>query len=97
VAPGGVDRLDQLTGVDDTGNTQRPPKGVSSLRQCETSLIRVQVRSPTWPSAGRIGNRAELARRGLDRDDPQQLEGWRALPTSDAGAYGPIHRHGVTR
>jgi len=84
---GGGDRLGQLTGVDDTGDAQRTPEGVTSLRQCETDRIAMQVCPSTRPPAGRIGQRTELTRRMLDRDDPQQLGGWRALPASDAGAY----------
>jgi hypothetical protein len=68
---GGGNRLGQLTGVDDTGDTQRPPEGAPSLRQCETAGIGMQMRSPPRPPAGRIGHRAELARQALDRDDPQ--------------------------
>jgi hypothetical protein len=72
---GGLDRLGQLTGVDDTGDAQRTPEDVSPLRKCETSRIDMQVSSSTRPSACRVGHGAELARRVLDRDDTQQLGG----------------------
>jgi len=84
----GGNRHGQLTDVDDTGDAQRSPEGVASLRQCETSRIKMQVSSPTRPSAGRIGHRTELLRQMLDRDNPQQLGGWRALPAANTGAHG---------
>jgi hypothetical protein len=72
---GASHRLGQRTGVDDTGDTQRAPEGAAALRQRETSRIRMQVRSPTRPPAGRIRHEAELLSIGLDRDKPQQLGG----------------------
>jgi hypothetical protein len=68
---GGVNRLGQLTGVDDTGDTQRTPEGASSLRQCETGRITVQMCPSTRLPTRHIGYRPELARLVLDRDNPE--------------------------
>jgi len=48
----------------------------------------VQTRSPARPSACRVGHDAELVNVPHDRDDPQQLGGWRTLPTAHTGADG---------
>jgi hypothetical protein len=88
-----ADRLGQLTGVDDTGDPKCALESAPPLRQRETSRIEVQVRSPTRPVAGRIGLRAILAGGFLDRDDPQQLGCWRALPTTYTGAYRLTRTH----
>jgi hypothetical protein len=66
----GFYRLGQLTGIDDTGNTQRSPESASSLRHCKTGRVGMQMSSPTGQSTGRIRHHPELARVMLDRDDP---------------------------
>jgi hypothetical protein len=43
--------------------------------------------SPARPSACRIGRKTELVSTLLDRDYPQQLGGWHALPATYTGAY----------
>jgi hypothetical protein len=68
---GGGNRLGQLTGVDDTGDAQRTPKGAASLRQHEAGRIGMEMSSPARPSAGRIGLCLKVPRQPLDRDDPQ--------------------------
>jgi hypothetical protein len=70
---GGLNRLGQLTGVDDTGDTQRSPEGASSLRQCETVRIKMQMRSPTGPPTCRIWHHPEQSRLVLDRDNSEQF------------------------
>jgi hypothetical protein len=92
---GGLDRFGQLTGVDDTGDAQRTPEGVSPLRQCETSRIDMQMCAPTRPPMCRIGHGTELARRTLDRDDSQQLGDYRALTATDAGADRLSRQHRI--
>lgn len=79
-------RFGQRTGIEDPGETQGPPEGAFAFRQREASRIRMQVRSPTRPFAGRIGHSRELVRAGLDRDKPQQLGGRRTLPATNTGA-----------
>jgi len=65
-----VDVLGQLTGVDTTGKSQRPPEGAAPLCQREAGRIGMQVRSPTWQTTGRIGLEAHITL-ASDRDDPQ--------------------------
>ena len=48
-------RLGQRTGVQDSGEAQRPPEGAPTLRKREASRIRMQVRSPARPSAAGSG------------------------------------------
>ena len=79
-------RLGHRAGVRDTGDAQCPPEGAPALRKREASRIRMQVRSPTRPSACRIGNDTELVSAEVDRDEPQQLGGWHTFPTADARA-----------
>jgi hypothetical protein len=62
--------LGQQTGVQDTGDPQRPPEGVTPLRQREASRIGVQMRSPPRQSAARIGLKASF-----DHDEPHEFGG----------------------
>ena len=78
--------LGHRTGVQDTGDAQGPPEGAPALREREASRIRMQVRSPTRPTACRIRHDAEMISAEIDRDEPQQLGGWHTLPTPDARA-----------
>ncbi len=88
---GGTDRLGQRTGVQDTGEAQRAPEGSTTLRQYEAGRIRMQVNSPTRLSASWIRHETECRARPfsttLDRDNPQQLGGWRATPATHTGAH----------
>ncbi|GAB3145818.1 hypothetical protein GCM10027290_26390 [Micromonospora sonneratiae] len=80
--------LDQLTRVQDTGDTQRPPEGATPLCQREASRIRMQMRSPTRQSAGWVRLEA-VTSPVADRYEPQQLMGRRALPATHTGAHRP--------
>jgi hypothetical protein len=82
-----ADDLGERSGVDDTGNTKRAPEGAATLRQRETRRVRMNMCSPARPSACRIGRETEPVSILLDRDYPQQLGGWHALPTTHTGAY----------
>jgi hypothetical protein len=68
---GGADCLGQRTGVDDAGHPKRPPEGSAAFRLCEANWVRMQMRSPTRPSACRIGHNAESVSAAFDRDNPQ--------------------------
>jgi hypothetical protein len=48
---GRADVLGQHSGVEDTGEAERPPEGAAPLCQRETSRIGMKVRSPTRQSA----------------------------------------------
>jgi len=80
--------LGQLGDVGDTVGAQRSPEGATLHCQREAGRIGVQVRSPSRQPAGRIGSEARLPL-VADRDDPQQIFGWRTLPTTHAGAFRP--------
>jgi hypothetical protein len=82
-----ADGLDQRPGVDDTGDAKRAPEGAATLRQRETCRIGMNMCSPARPSACRIGRKAELVSTVLDRNYPQQLGGWHALPATHTGAH----------
>jgi hypothetical protein len=93
---GGSERIDVATdgpgersGVDDTRDTKRAPEGAATLRQREACRIGMHMCPPPRPSACRIGRKAELVSAVLDRDYPQQLGGWRALPATDTCAHRP--------
>ena len=64
--------LRERTGVEDTGESQRPPEGATPLRLREASRIRMQMRPPTRQNAIRVRLEPE-AISGADRDEPQQL------------------------
>ncbi|GAA1812469.1 hypothetical protein GCM10009835_35120 [Planosporangium flavigriseum] len=81
--------LGERTGVQDTGDAKRTPEGAAPLRQRETRRVGMNMCSPARPSACRIGNKAERISAVLDRDCPQQLGGWHALPATHTGAYRP--------
>jgi hypothetical protein len=82
-----ADRLGERPGVDDTGYTKRAPEGAATLRQREARRIGMHVRSPARPSAYRIRHKTELVSSVLDRDNPQQLGGWHALPATHTCAH----------
>jgi len=69
--------LGERTGVEDTGEPQRPPEGATPLRQREASRIRMHVRPPTRQYAARVRLEPETIP-GADRDEPQQLRSRRA-------------------
>jgi hypothetical protein len=77
--------LGQRPGVWDTGKTQRAPEGATPLRQREAGRIRMQMRSPTWQSAARIGQEPEIIP-GTGRYEPNQLESRRPFATANTGA-----------
>jgi hypothetical protein len=81
-----ADGLGERSGVQDTGDTKRAPEGAATLRQRETRRVGMNMCSPARPSACRIGRKAELVSTVLDRDYPQQLGGWHALPATYTGA-----------
>jgi hypothetical protein len=83
-----TDVLGQRAGVKDTADAQRTPEGATPLRQREASRIRMQMRSPTRQSTGRIGREAVASLTG-NRSDPQQLSGRRPLPATHTGAHRP--------
>jgi hypothetical protein len=83
--------LGQRTGVSNTVESQRPPEGTAPLRQREASWIGMQMRSPARQSAARIGLEAEIIP-APGRDEPDQLEGRRALATADTGACRADHQ-----
>lgn len=64
--------LGKRTGVDDTGEPQRPPEGATPFRQREAGRIKMQMRPPTRQYAARVGLEPEIIS-GADRDEPQQL------------------------
>lgn len=64
--------LRERTGVEDTGESQRPPEGATPLRQREASRIGMQMRSPARQYAARVRLEPETIS-GADRDEPQQL------------------------
>jgi hypothetical protein len=68
---GDADGLGQRAGVDNTGDAQSAPEGAPTLRQREALRCGVDVRSPTRPSACRIGHDVEVLDIGFDRDNPQ--------------------------
>jgi hypothetical protein len=67
--------LGQRPDVGDTGPAKSAPEGPPSLRKREASRIRMQMRSPTRPSACRIRHDAEVISVVVDHDEPQQLGG----------------------
>jgi hypothetical protein len=71
--------------VSKSSETQRTPEGATSLRLREAGRIGVQMRSPPRQSAGRIGQKPEVALQ-FCRDEPQQLIGRRAHAAADAGS-----------
>ncbi|GFJ88961.1 hypothetical protein Prum_026030 [Phytohabitans rumicis] len=83
-----TDVLGQPVGVQDTHDAQRPPEGTAPLRQREASRIRMQMRSPTRQSTGRIRREAVSSLTG-NRYDPQQLSGRRPPPATHTGAHRP--------
>jgi hypothetical protein len=58
--------LSQYFSVERTGEPQGPGKRPATLRQRETSRIRMQVSPATWRRAPRIGGQGSL-----DRNDAQ--------------------------
>jgi hypothetical protein len=76
--------LGQRAGVRNTGEAQRTPEGATPLRQREAGRIRMQMRSPTWQSAARIGQEPEIIP-GTGRDEPNQLESRRPFATANTG------------
>jgi len=87
-----TDGLRDLLGVGDTGQSKRAPEGATPLSQREACRVGMQMSSPTRLSACRVGHEAEPLRDGalntaIDRDNPQQLGGRRALPATHTGAY----------
>ncbi|AEV88097.1 hypothetical protein ACWT_7087 [Actinoplanes sp. SE50] len=63
--------LGKQSGISNTGESQRPPEGSTSLRLLEAGRIGMQVRSPARQSAAWIGQKPEVFP-GSDRDEPQQ-------------------------
>jgi hypothetical protein len=65
--------------VEDPGEAQRAPEGVSSLGQCEAGRVGVDVCTSARPSTARIRDDVHRdttrLRMLLNRDDPQQLGG----------------------
>ena len=80
--------LDQRTGVQDTGDTQRAPEGAATLRQRDASRIGMYMRSPTRQFASRIGDETEISS-APDRDHAQQLGGRCTSPATHTGAFRP--------
>jgi hypothetical protein len=66
-----TDVLGKQSGVSNTGKTQRPPEGTTSLRLLEAGRFGMQVRSPARQSAVWIGRKPKVSP-GSDRDEPQQ-------------------------
>jgi hypothetical protein len=65
-----ADVLGKQSGVSNTGESQRAPKGTTPLRLREAGRIGMQVRSPARQTAARIGLKPEVALH-FDRDEPQ--------------------------
>jgi hypothetical protein len=84
-----ADYLGERPGVNDTRDTKRAPEGAATLRQRETRRVGMNMCSPARPPACRIGRKAEPVSTVLDRDYPQQLGGWHALPATHTGAHRP--------
>jgi hypothetical protein len=71
------DVLGQHTGVEDTGDSQRPPEGATPLRQREAGRIGMQMRSPARQATARIRLEPEIISRS-HRNEPHQYGGRRA-------------------
>ena len=65
------------------GYPQRPRESRPALREIQTRLVGMQVRSPTGQPTASI--RLELSVR---HNDTQQVDPGRSAPASDAGAHG---------
>jgi hypothetical protein len=81
-----ADGFGERAGVEDTGHTKRAPEGTATLRKREASRISVHMCAATRPSACRIRQNTEMISVVHDRDDPQQLGGYRAFPAPHTGA-----------